>query len=395
VFAGAALATFGAACVEPGGDECSTNRDCPGGVCLEGVCEYADARDEGGGPEAPDEAPALDEGTADDLGPDDAAPDEALDGEDRGDVSEGDPEEGADRAGDADEAGDVGEDEAVEPAPCVPAPDITILPPFDGAYVACDLGSVPGDPGGYYGGTVIDPRDENTMLIGLNSEMATGGLYAIGVERHAAGHIIGFSGTARLIADAPYVDANLVIGYDTSDLLLYTGWPVYLYSQYRLGDSAPFSELDLRTVGLGGTSPGGIAFVPGDFTGAGGLRAVGWSGGEWYHLEYTFTGTSYDVTRVTATVTLPNGPGGIAYVPRGSPLIPNPSAMLAEWPATRVVLYEVDGAGDPIVGTRQEFLTGFGGSWGAYFEPVTGDYFFSGWESHRIIVVRGFVPPFV
>lgn len=355
---------------------------------------------DGIGPE--DRGTAPEDGGVDTTSPDDgtvdtAAPDDGITGPDGEDATDTDATEDAapEEVRDAADAEDIEFPETIDPAPCTPAPDITILPPFNVAYVACDLGSIPGDPGGNYGGMTLHPADANTMLVGLSSESPSGGIYAIAVERHPDGHIVRFSGTARWLASAPYVDANLVVGFDAADLVLYTGWPTFLYSQYRLGETAPFSELDLRTVGLSGSSPGGLAFVPRGFSGAGGLRAVGWPDGEWYHLEYTFTGRSYDVTGVTATTTLPNGPGGIAYVPRGSPLIPDPSVMLAEWPATRVVLYTVDAAGDPVPTTRQEFLTGFGGSWGAYFEPVTGDYFFVGWESRRVIVVRGFVPPVV
>jgi len=47
------------------------------------------------------------------------------------------------------------------------------------------------------------------------------------------------------------------------------------------------------------------------------------------------------------------------------------------------------------VSTRREFMSSFPRPWGAYFEPVTGDYLFLSWGlgTDRVYVVQGFVPP--
>jgi hypothetical protein len=87
-------------------------------------------------------------------------------------------------------------------------------------------------------------------------------------------------------------------------------------------------------------------------------------------------------------------------VPPGSPGFPTQTLIVAEWtfdPAMdRVAVYDVDTAtGDPIVTTRREFFSRFPRPWGAYFEPVTGDYLFLSWgagEDH-VYIVQGFVPP--
>jgi hypothetical protein len=90
------------------------------------------------------------------------------------------------------------------------------------------------------------------------------------------------------------------------------------------------------------------------------------------------------VTGVTPTVTLPNNPGGFAYVPAGSPGFAAQSIIVAEWRQSgqaddRVAVYEADAQGDPIIATRREFMSAFPRPWGAYFEPVTGDYLFLSW----------------
>ena len=63
----------------------------------------------------------------------------------------------------------------------------------------------------------------------------------------------------------------------------------------------------------------------------------------------------------------------------------------------RVATYEVDDNGDPIVGSRKDFFTSFPRPWGAYFEPVTGDYIFLTWGGpnppDRVFIVQGFAPP--
>jgi hypothetical protein len=48
-----------------------------------------------------------------------------------------------------------------------------------------------------------------------------------------------------------------------------------------------------------------------------------------------------------------------------------------------------------MVGTRREFFSKFPRPWGAYFEPVTGDYMFLSWGTNadRVYIVQGFVPP--
>lgn len=62
-----------------------------------------------------------------------------------------------------------------------------------------------------------------------------------------------------------------------------------------------------------------------------------------------------------------------------------------EYSAGLVGVYDIDGNGDPILGTRRDFLTGLTGAEGAVIDPVTGGFLFSTFGGgNRIIVVTGF-----
>jgi hypothetical protein len=277
-------------------------------------------------------------------------------------------------------------------------PDVALAPAFAGLYTVHDLGPVPGVPNPL-GGTVIKSTDQNTLLVAGGSESASGAIYAIGVERDPCGQISGFVGTATQVAATPYVDANLT--YVGDDLLLYTEWPQNHLSQLAGAAAAPDRRTDLATVGLAATDsgPGGLGRVPPGLASAGELRLVTWPGGRWAHVATTPDGNLIEIANVTEQLALPNEPGGFAYVPAGSPGFANQSVIVAEWrfdsTLDRVAVYEVDQMGDPIVGTRQEFFSKFPRPWGAYFEPVTGDYLFLSWGTgmDRVYVVRGFVAP--
>jgi hypothetical protein len=276
-----------------------------------------------------------------------------------------------------------------------------IAPEFAGLYTAYDLGTVPGVPNPL-GGAAVKIDDDGKLLIAGASENAAGAIYQIDVDRDACGHILGFVGTAQLVATTPYVDANLV--YVSSDLMIYTQWPQYRLDQLPAGASTPARSTDLLTVGMdtgtGDQGPGGVGTVPPGLTGAGELRLVTWPQGRWYHVATAPDGNLLAINGVTHTTTLPNNPGGFAYVPAGSPGFDEQAIIVAEWrvgdpTADRVAVYDADTAGDPIPSTRREFFSRFPRPWGAYFEPVTGDYLFLSWGTgaDHVYVVQGFVPP--
>jgi hypothetical protein len=301
---------------------------------------------------------------------------------------------------DAPVGGDVDAQDSCPPPPTMPGPEVQLAAQYAPHYTVYDLGPVPGVPNPL-GGATVHITDDDTLLIGGNSENGSGAIYEIGVTRNGCGHITGWNGTATQHAATPYVDANLV--YVNSQLMLYTQWPMATLSQLPVGASASARDTDLRTVGLpsGDSGPGGLGIVPPGLAGAGGLRMVTWPGGYWLHVDTTPDNGLLGITGVTQTATIANNPGGFAYVPAGSPGFTQQAIIVAEWVATdpsqdRVAVYDADAQGDPIVATRREFMTRFPRPWGAYFEPLTGDYLFLSWGAagtDRVYVVQGFAPP--
>ncbi len=267
-----------------------------------------------------------------------------------------------------------------------------LAPEYAVAYSAYELGELPGVPF-HLGGCVIAHDDPNTLYFAGASEVQDGGLYAITVRRDACRHIVGFVGDAKKVAATPYIDANLL--YTANNVLLYTGWPVFQLSELEPGAMAPARTVDLRPLGMN-DSAGGLGLVPANLAGAGGLRAVGWPAGEWYHVDYRADGNLFAIGTIRRTAMLPNGAGGFAYVPAGSPLFPKQSLLEAEWDHDQVATYEVDEQGDPVVASRKEFFMKFPKPWGAYFEPLTGDYIFLTWRfspPDLVFVVQGFTAP--
>src|SRR5688572_30727064 len=290
-------------------------------------------------------------------------------------------------------------DPGCPPPPVAAGADVQLAMPFDTLYKVYDLGAPPGVPSSL-GGTVVRPADKNKLLIAGASETSGGAIYEIGVKRNACNHIIGFDGTATLVANTPYVDANLV--YVANDLLLYTEWPQYTLSQIAGAATMADRRTDLRMLGMpdsGDSGPGGLGVVPPGLASAGELRLVTWPGGRWYHVASAPDGNLVAVSSITEMATLPNQPGGFAYVPAGSPGFTVQSLIVAEWRSDstldRVAVYDVDASGDPVVASRREFFLRFPRPWGAYFEPVTGDYMFLSWGSgdDHLYIVQGFVPP--
>ncbi len=284
---------------------------------------------------------------------------------------------------------------------CETDPDleVVIAPEFASDYRVFDLGSPPGVPGPL-GGCILRRGDRNTLLIAGNSEAADGELHAISLTRNACGHITGFSGTSTRVAVTPNIDANLVYGSD--ELLLYSMWPSNKIGQILVpsaGSATVGPALALGTLSVP-SSVGGLGLVPPGLTAAGQLRALTWSGGAWFALGF---GTDPADSRLLAaptatriaTSTLPNGPGGFAYVPAGSPGFATQSLIVAEWSANKVGVYDVDGAGHPTPATRRDFFSAIPRPWGAYFEAETGDFLFLDWRtgSTRVYIVQGFKRP--
>lgn len=278
--------------------------------------------------------------------------------------------------------------------PAKPAgPEVQIAPAFAESYKTYELGPVPGIPAdARLGGCVVAFDDPDSLLIAGYSESPSGGLYKIGVERGNCDHIVAFKGEATLVASTPYIDANLL--YVNSGLLFYSEWPVNNLSQLLPGQAAPARTTALSALGVA-SSIGGIGFVPPGYADEGGLRLLSWSGGEWAHLARQPDGELFTVSDPVTTATLPNGPGGFAYIPKGSPAFAEDHVIVSEWSVDTVGVYEVDPQGDPVVASRKDFFTAFPRPWGAYFEPQTGDFLFLTWGAgvDRVYIVQGFEPP--
>lgn len=270
----------------------------------------------------------------------------------------------------------------------------SITPPFDTVYTAYDLGSVPGVPSQKYGGVTLQLNNFNKLLIGGHANDSDGAIYEIEVVRDENKHITGFNGQATKIIDAPYNDGGIVFG--PNDVLFAARYPVNELAQYLPGSTKPDRITNTANLGVA-QSLAALAFVPNDFSGAGKLKFVTWSGGQFYDVDFSPDGSGlFNINSVKQEVTLQGGPEGIAYVPQGSPLFPNPSILVSEWSSGKVGVYEVDSNGNPIISTRREFLS-LARAEGAYIDPLTGDFLFSTWGasggSDHVIVVRGFTQP--
>ncbi|MCY0986592.1 hypothetical protein OV203_05645 [Nannocystis sp. ILAH1] len=280
-------------------------------------------------------------------------------------------------------------DEPPNPA----GPDVVLAPEFAEFYKTYELGQVPGIPtDSRLGGCAISSEDPDVLLVAGDSETATGKVWAIEVVRGNCDHIVNFKGVAQLVADTPYVDANLALV--ESGLMFYTAWPINQIGQLLPGQMAPAVATDMAALGVE-NSVSGLGFVPPGFLDPGGMRTITWPGGKWYHLDRTANGDTFTLANAQQTAALPFGPGGFAYVPKGSPGFEVDHLIVSEWSAGTVGVYQVDDLGDPLPESRKDFYLDFPSPWGAYFEPLTGDFMFLTWGAgqDRIYIVQGFEPP--
>lgn len=269
-----------------------------------------------------------------------------------------------------------------------------IDPAFSGSYTLTDLGSVAGVPT-RYGGLTFKYDDPNTILLGGDANSAAGALYAVSVIRDIDGHIVGFGGSTYF-ADAAWNDGG--VAYHPGDNVLFTSrWPANEMGQLKPGSTATDKVIDLAALGVV-QSNASVNFVPSGYPGAGSMKIASWSGGQWYDAVIAPDGFgTYDILSATENVAaqLPGGPEGFTYVPLGSPIFGyNPTMILSEYSAGNVVVYDMDANGDPIVASRQVFVSGLTGAEGAAIDPLTGDFIFSTFEGgDRIIRVTGFAVP--
>jgi len=269
----------------------------------------------------------------------------------------------------------------------------TLVAPFDTSYSVVNLGSVPGLPLNY-GGLVVKIDDPSKLIIGGAANGANGALYTVGLVRDAEGHITGFNGEATYFAAAQYNDGG--VAYGPGNVLFLARWPVNELGQLRPGSVAT-DRVDLLAPFGVESSHSSLNFVPVGFPGAGRMKLCTYIGGQWNDVSIAPDGLgTYSITNVTqvAIPRLQGGPEGFTYPPVNSPQFGAPSMLLSEYAAGKVVAYELDGNGDPLVETRREFISGLTGAEGANIDPVTGDFLFSTFGGFsQVVLVRGFTRP--
>lgn len=277
----------------------------------------------------------------------------------------------------------------------------TVTATFAADYTATSLGSVPSLPTRYGGLTFLD---NDTVLIGGAANGGTGALYTIDVARDAStNHITGFVGTATRYGTGigEYNDGGVVFG--PGGVLFTSRWPINSLGQTKPGSLDEDKIINLAALGVA-NSHAAINFVPTGFGGAGQVKLVSWSGGQWYSGSLTPDGSgTYDITGLaqvdldpgTAAIdNLPGGPEGFVYIAAGNPGFSANSLLVSDYSANTVSAYEVDAQGNPLITTRRTFITGLNGAEGAAIDPVTGDFLFSTFGgSNQVVVVSGFNTP--
>lgn len=286
-------------------------------------------------------------------------------------------------------------------ASAVPAQ--TLGADFAADYAVTSLGSVPGLPSNYGGLTFLD---NDTLLIGGAANGAAGSLYTIDVVRAADGAITGFAGSAQRFggpggAVGEYNDGGVVFG--PGGVLFTSRWPINGLGQTKPGSIDEDKIIELAPLGVA-SAHAALNFVPAGFGGAGQVKLVSWSGGQWYSASLAPDGSgTYDLVGLTAVdldpaaagvQNVPGGPEGFVYIAGANAGFGSNSMLISEYSAGLVGAYELDAEGNPLVATRRTFLSGLSGAEGAVIDPVTGDFLFSTFGGgSRVVRVSGFIVP--
>lgn len=265
----------------------------------------------------------------------------------------------------------------------------TINPDFGGCYNIRNLGSVPGVPASY-GGLTFHYNDPDLMLICGGANGGAGNIYSIRVTRDGEGIINGFVGTAQLYAAATFNDGGLAFG--PNNVLFFTRFSTHVVSQIKPGSTT--SDKDTSMNPFLPSSTGTLQFVPPGYPGAGRFKVASYTQGQWSDISLTpdDTGTFTLISPPNSAVQLGGGgPEGIVFVQPGNPGFTKHSVLVSEYRTGKVIAYEIDSIGDPILSTRRELITGLGGAEGGTRDPRTGHFMFSTFGGgNKVIVVTGF-----
>lgn len=275
----------------------------------------------------------------------------------------------------------------------------TLDPVFAPFYTIVDQGSVPGVPGSY-GGLTVANNDTNVLLIGGAANSFDANIYSVRFTRQDGGSMVGFDcGDAVVHADANGtgggIDGGLTYGPD--GVLFYSTYSDNTIGQILPGSSGPDSITTLTSLGVA-SSTGTLAFVPDGFPGAGRLKIASFNASTWYDTTVSPAGDgTFTINPVGPAISIGGGPEGIVYIAAGNPGFAVDSVLVCEWSLGRVVAYDIDANGDPIVATRRIFITGLSGAEGATIDPLTGDFLFStfggGDRVIRVVGFTGITPP--
>jgi eukaryotic-like serine/threonine-protein kinase len=238
-----------------------------------------------------------------------------------------------------------------------------------------------------FGGMLLEANDPDVLLVSGHAQRRTASVFAVGLQRDAAGHVEGFRGAARRLAAAPFADGGLVRG--PRGVLVYTRYPNAEIGVIRPG--APGPELVTR---LAAPTAGGFGFVPAAMPGGGRAKLLAWPGGRWFDTELAIGADRVDLATPRQVVELPGGPDGFVFVPGGQAPFAAPSVVVAEWSAHAIAVYELDANGDPVPATRRLIASGCRGVLGLATDPATGDLLVSTWrgdgtEDFGVLVRRG------
>jgi hypothetical protein len=270
----------------------------------------------------------------------------------------------------------------------------TLGPGFARSYAIASLGA-PAGAIPSLGGLVVFPGD--TSLLGIGGEAGTvdAGIFAAVLTRDGAGHVTGFSGQASFFQSAPGVTGGIDAGLDIhGDVALYVTSPDNRLGQIPSDAVGPTKIVDLGALGVA-ASTGGLRVVPNGHPGAGRLKITSRTASVWYDATITADGNgTYDVALSSTTVTLAGGSAGVAYVPFTSAAFATPSVLVAERANGRIVAYDVDANGDPVVSSARTFVDGLANVAGLAFDPVTNDLLVSiAGPSAGVYRVSGFAAP--
>jgi hypothetical protein len=271
-----------------------------------------------------------------------------------------------------------------------------IQAPFNTQYSLSDLGQVAGVPFPYGAMTFSDPN--TLLLVGCDEDycgatVPSEAAYLMSVTRDTSGHIVGFNGTASVLASSlDHVEAGMAFG--PGGVLFYNDLVGYM-GEIKPGSTTTDKLVPLdSSVGFCGWNSG-MQFAPN-----GQLKVLSYGyPSNCSSLLYTVTlspdgNGTYDATSATqngTTTDIYNE--NFTYVPNGSPVFSGPSLVDTNWSQGVLNVYAIDTNYNP-VGSPQVFAH-ISGAFGSVIDPVTNDLLVSTWEygsGGHIYRISGFAP---